>query len=35
MIRFTAWLTSTIDAFCTLQRIQFDAPWRQSRARRC
>jgi hypothetical protein len=35
MTRFAAWLSRTIDAFCTLQRIQFAAPWREGRARRC
>lgn len=32
--RFAAWLGRTIDAFCTLQRIQFAAPWRQHRTGR-
>jgi hypothetical protein len=32
--RFAAWLGRTIDAFCTLQRIQFAAPWQERRAGR-
>jgi hypothetical protein len=35
MTRFADWLARTIDAFRTLQRIQFAAPWRGGRARRC
>ena len=35
MTDFTQWLRRTIDAFCTLQRIQFAAPWHKSRAGRC
>ena len=35
MTNLTAWLRRTIDAFCTLQRIQFAAPWRASRTSRC
>ena len=35
MTNFAAWLARTIEGFCTLQRIQFDAPWRAQRARRC
>jgi hypothetical protein len=35
MTHFAAWLGRTIDGFRTLQRIQFAAPWRERRARRC
>ena len=35
MARVTAWLARTIDGFRTLQRIQFAAPWREGRTRRC
>ena len=35
MSGFSVWLARTIESFRTLQRIQFDAPWRERRAGRC
>jgi hypothetical protein len=35
MTRFAASLARTIEGFRTLQRIQFAAPWREGRTRRC
>lgn len=35
MTRLIAALRRTIDAFCTLQHIQFAAPWRDRPAGRC
>jgi hypothetical protein len=31
MTGFTSWLARTLAGFRTLQRIQFDAPWRAGR----